>query len=166
MLRISITDYNNDGLLDVMGLNTDGRWLLGRNDRSTGETKLVNETWGVWSTSPRYVIAGDFIGDGYPDILGMDDDGRWTIAYNNSLDQPGFISVPYGQWAPAATWKTLLVSDFDQDGNDDVLGLNHVGQWQLGRGGGGGQRELETQIWGEWDPPPETWNDVALGLFP
>jgi hypothetical protein len=117
------------------------------------------DTWPARSTW-QTVVAGDFTGNGRLDLAGLDTTGRWRLAYNQPSGRK-FASWGFGQWDATKKWQDVLVTDIDEDGIDDLLGLSSDGQWNLGRTDG---LSLQSQLWGQWDGP-NAWRDVALTKY-
>jgi hypothetical protein len=67
---LAVADYNNDGFLDVATSNYDGQnvsVLLGTGIATSGQGFLAHQDY-VVGKNPTGLVAGDFNGDGLPDI--------------------------------------------------------------------------------------------------
>jgi hypothetical protein len=115
---LGIGDFNNDGQLDLVILNPAAF------GQSHSLSVLLNNGSGSFATAPSYptamfdgvVAAGDFNGDGRPDLVVAGFDGQAHILLNNgdgtfhngnSLSAPGVAT-------------SVVVGDFNGDGNNDI----------------------------------------------
>lgn len=150
-LGIQVTDWNNDGVPDLVGRWKDGRLTMypGRKDTSLGSALTIGPSG--WS-GIKIVVAKWGTLSGYPDVIGVDASGRlrhWTNAYGKALAN----SVQIG-----SGWSGLkiAVTDFSSDGSPDVLAVNSEGQMHLYRGNGRGGFVGETRA-----AVGSGWNTIA-----
>jgi hypothetical protein len=124
---VATADLNGDGRPDLAVANADS----GSFQKSTVSV-LLNQGGGTFGAAvgyavgldPQAVVAGDFNGDGRPDL---------AVA-NKDLEGPGPISVLLGKgdgtFQPALSWDSgggpvaLAVADFDRDGRLDLAVAN------------------------------------------
>ena len=129
--NIQVGDFDNDGKDDIAGqAQRDGSWWVGTAEAGWFHTR----NWATWSASVDWVnvMTGDFNGDGYDDIVGRDaQSGHWRVAASwNVNNQRKFVHWNWGQWGTQVDWKNVRVGDFDNDGDDDIVGQN-AGTGQL-----------------------------------
>jgi FG-GAP-like repeat/Tachylectin len=132
-------DFSGDGPADVLTVHPDGRLLMYRGNGSGGWAPNVPDAIGTgWGSFTAFLAPGDFSGDGKPDILVRDGDGRLLMYRGNGA----------GGWAAGARqtvgsgWGgfTALVApgDFSGDGKPDLLARDSAGALLLYRGDGDG----------------------------
>lgn len=138
-------DFNRDGIADIAVATSptgdhSGPDLLtvslGQAD-GTFKQKASNPVLGH---TPRSLVAGDFNGDGIPDLIAGDDDGALQLFLG---DGTGNL-VPSGDVAHLDSVVSIAVGDFNHDGIPDMA----VSDWRastvtvlLGTGNGSFQRE-------------------------
>lgn len=78
-----VVDLNANGRSDIVGFGHDGLWAsLSAGDTFAEPTLLARAMAfgaGGWTTTRHVRIAGDFDGDGTPDLVGFGDDGVYVI---------------------------------------------------------------------------------------
>ncbi len=132
-----VGDFNNDGKLDVVSLNSGGAEYeidvaLGNGDGTFGTlaNPVVQNIFPIYGQTPYAMAVGDFNGDGnldlavwaiyaannYSEILIFLGNGNGTLTYSNSYTAPG--SSDYNQGP-----NSLFVADFNGDGKLDLAGL-------------------------------------------
>ena len=133
------SDFNKDGLSDILWQNIDGQasiWDMNGNTLIGG---------GAVSSNPgpnwHAVGTGDFNHDGHSDILWQNANGQASIwdMNGNNLIGGGAVSPN-----PGPAWKAIGTGDFTGDGfSDDILWQNANGQaaiWEMNgntlKGGG------------------------------
>ena len=116
------SDFNGDGLSDVLWQKTDGTiaaWLIDNTQVIDGSTVGTNTdtAWHVEAT-------GDFNGDGKWDALWQHTDGTARIWFLNALTHTGGGTVGN----PGADWDVKATGDFNADGKSDILWQNTDGR--------------------------------------
>lgn len=125
------SDFNNDGLPDVLLQRTDGviaAWSL-NGSNLLGSVLLRN---GTPPNNLRVFGAGDFNGDGKTDVaLQNITDGRLVVWYMNG---PAFLGAAFlnNGIAPELAWRAVSVADFNNDDKPDILFQN---------------RDLRSSVW-------------------
>jgi hypothetical protein len=146
-VALALSDLNGDGILDIavancprsdQGATGSVTILLGKGD---GTFTAVAETPNAGG-QPLYIAAGDFNGDGIPDLVvtdmnqGFPELGNLTVLLGNgdgtftaSAESPETGAIPY----------SVMVADFNGDGKPDLAianaGSNTIGVY-LGNGDG------------------------------
>ena len=116
-------DWSGDGPADVLAIHPDGRLVMYRGNGQSGWITAQAETIGSsWGGFTALLAPGDFSGDGKPDLLVRDADGRLLMYRGNGA---GGWATGLGQQVGAG-WGgfTALIApgDFSGDGKPDVLG--------------------------------------------
>ena len=133
------TDFDGDGHTDVLARDGDGRLLMYRGDGDGGWITGVGEQIGDgWAPFTALLAPGDFSGDGKPDVIARDADGRLLLYRGNGAG--GWVTgvaEPIGSgWAPFTA--LMAGGDFSGDGKPDVLARRADGALLLYRGDGAG----------------------------
>jgi hypothetical protein len=113
-------DFNRDGRADIASIATNGRLTvrLGRSDGTFQETASMP----VSGRKPRALVAGDFNGDGIPDLLIGNEDGTVTLFL---IDGTGRVA-PGREIAHLQSVTSIAVADFNKDGITDFA----VSDWR------------------------------------
>jgi hypothetical protein len=113
-------DFNRDGKADIASIATNGRLTvrLGRSDGTFQETASMP----VSGRKPRALVAGDFNGDGIPDLLIGNEDGTVTLFL---IDGTGRVA-PGREIAHLQSVTSIAVADFNKDGITDFA----VSDWR------------------------------------
>ena len=133
-------DWNGDGPGDVLTVHADGRLLMYRGNGSGGWATGAAETigGGGWAAFTALLAPGDFSGDGKPDLLARDPDGRLLMYRGNGAGGWATgVAQPVGSgWGPFTA--ILAPGDFSGDGHPDVLARQADGSLLMYRGDGDG----------------------------
>ena len=132
-------DFSGDGPADVLAVHPDGRLLMYRTDGAGGWVPNVPDALGGgWGSFTAFLAPGDFSGDGKPDVLVRDGDGRLLMYRGDGA----------GGWAEGARqtvgsgWSgftaLLAPGDFSGDGKPDILARDSNGALFMYRGDGDG----------------------------
>ena len=114
-------DFNRDGIADIAevvssGCEPTGATLLtvslGQRD---GHFKELASS-SLASRDPRAIIAGDFNGDGKPDLIVGDGDGSLIEFLGDGTGQ----LVPFGEIAHFGSVVSIAMGDFNHDGRLDL----------------------------------------------
>lgn len=117
-----IADFNFDDRDDFIGIGTGGTvWVGLSSDMNTFNRSL----WAQLGSTDNWhsFLVGNFDGshEGNGDLLGIRQDGSWTLASSNGA---GFdINAQYGQWQPGAFWHSFYPGNREGDGLNDIIGL-------------------------------------------
>lgn len=136
-MAVVIADFNGDGRLDLAVGSRDSTnvtVLLGN-----GLPSLFNPTpiFFVVGTGPEAVAAGDFNGDGRPDLAVANFlSGSVSILLGNGL--PSLFTVSTFN-AGSQQFSTIEVADFNCDGNSDLVEVNQNATCTIFLGDGTGQ---------------------------
>jgi uncharacterized protein (TIGR03437 family) len=119
-----IADFNGDGLPDLASLtgldttHTAGLWLNQGGGRfNMNPETVVSFTTAYGSTNPDSLAAGDFNGDGKPDLALLTPTGELRVFQNNG-DGTFRMGATYS-FAPGSIG--LYAQDLDRDGKLDLL---------------------------------------------
>ncbi len=158
-------DWNGDGPADVLAINGAGELLLYRSNGAsgwiTGRSEMIGTGWGGFTA---LLAPGDFSGDGKPDVLVRDGDGRLLMYRGNGS---GGWATGHGQQIGTG-WggftALLAPGDFNGDGHPDVLGRASDGRLLLypGDGDGGWLNNAGEPVGSGWGPFPAV---IAGGDF-
>ncbi len=123
-----MADFNHDGIADIAEAVPPGdgsqagilKVSLGEAD---GSFRPVS-AGAVLGRAPRAIVAGDFDGDGIPDLIVGDDYGKLTLFRG---DGTGSFARA-GDVAQLDSVSSITVADFDRDGREDIA----VSDWRGG----------------------------------
>ena len=133
-------DFTGDGLVDVVAQKSDGKvWLL-KGDGAGGWVHSGKNMIAVgWEIFDYFIGAGDFGGDGKPDLLarGFGGDNHGKIFRMNSSNGAFSDGVVFGNgWE---VFNTILgPGDWDGDNKRDVLARKPDGTFWYYKGDGAG----------------------------
>ncbi len=117
--RIVAADFNRDGKADVVALNTNGvlSFLAGTGGGAFSAAKII-ATLPTTSAS-ALMIAGDFNGDGNPDIVLLPPPGSAVHVYAGHGDGTFAAAVTISTGLAAAA--SMASGDFNNDGKPDIV---------------------------------------------
>ena len=121
---VAAADFNSDGKPDLLlqsSAGTDIIVVMQENGVFKSENKVIQKNIeGSW----KIVGAGDFDGDGYPDIVQYNmSDGRIFVYY---WDGSHFVNARQIGRVEDRAWRAVGVGDFDFDNRPDILLHNEV----------------------------------------
>ncbi len=128
-------DFTGNGMTDLLWQNADGR-LVVWNMNGTTHTSTFALNGGL-PVSAAWTVAAvaDFNGDGKPDILWRNSDGRLCVWNMNGADHLNSLLMNNGN-AVNTAWRVAGVADFNSDGSVDILWQHADGRllvWYLNR---------------------------------
>jgi hypothetical protein len=130
-------DFNGDGKPDVLARNTDGTLRLYRGTGAGGWMDNGIVVGAGWQNFTAIFPAGDFNGDGHPDVFARNTDGTLRLYRGNGT----------GGWldngiVAGSGWQDFTAlaggGDFNGDGKPDVLARAPDNTLRLYRGTGAG----------------------------
>jgi VCBS repeat protein/tachylectin len=130
-------DFSGDGKPDVLARTGDGKLVMYRGDGDggwvTGQAEEIGSGWGPFKA---VLAAGDFSGDGKPDVFAVADDGTLYLYRGNGAGRwETGRGEPVGSgWAGFTALATG--GDFSGDGKADALARTPDGGLYLYRGTG------------------------------
>ena len=130
------SDFNNDGLNDMLVICDDGYRIFYNQGGSNLQNQFVNSsTLNTEITNHQHISMGDFNGDGYPDFVWGNRDtsnlyfelgnGNGTFTRRLACTLTMQINI---QNLENGTWN-CLIADLDHDGKSDIV-LNAYDYWQ------------------------------------
>ncbi len=153
---VAVGDYNNDGVLDLFVASTNGGAPVLRRGRGTADSTFTLDRRSSAVLQPLGTLDAvaaaflDYDNDGWLDLL-VAGKGRATGApglflFRNDrrgqfIDRSSLIPAPIR----AAGASGLVVSDTDEDGDEDLLVTDRTGALHLLRNDGG-ERNLAVQV--------------------
>ena len=163
-------DFDGDGLPDVLARQVDGVLLLFRGNGAGGFVAAPGLPIGVgWEQFTAVQPAGDFNGDGAPDLVALRGDGSLLLFRGNGA---GGLLTGLGELLGSG-WSAFTAiaagADFSGDGLPDVLARrqdgvllmyrgNGAGRWMTGAaeaiGGGDWSGRRLITLASLWTPPP------------
>ena len=145
-----VGDFNGDGNADVIARDASGNlWLYPGNGSNALESRVeLDNASDGWGTATAIVPAGDFSGDGKPDVILRDASGNlWLFDGNGAHGFTARSEIATGWQGMTAIQN---VGDFSGDGHDDIMARDSSGSLWLYPGNGAGGFEARVQIPGNW----------------
>lgn len=141
--RIAIADFNGDGILDVVNTTPTALEVrLGQGAYGVGDGTFAAPTTMGITGSPETIVVGDFNEDGILDLAIGLTQSPYSVAIllgngTNGVGDGTFASP--GHYATAATVRTIVTGDFNEDGRTDLAALigGNAIEILLGNGTGG-----------------------------
>ncbi|WP_051779816.1 transglycosylase family protein [Streptomyces sp. NRRL S-241] len=143
-------DFNGDGKQDIAGIDASNNMKLYTGDNAghvTGGSSMLGDN-GLWANF-KSIAAGDFNADGKQDIAGIDasnnlklytGDGAGHLA--GGTDMLG----DNGLWANFKSWwagfKGITAGDFNNDGKQDIAGIDAFRSLLSGDFNNDGKRDI------------------------
>ena len=139
-VSLAVGDFNGDGMQDLAVVNSASNnvtVLLGNG--GAGFTQAAGSPF-TMGNNPRYVVVGDFNGDGIEDLAATDlaFGNNVTVALGNGSG--GFTVTAGSPYAVGALPFSMVVGDFNGDGIQDLVTANNASNnltVLLGNGSGG-----------------------------
>ncbi|WP_379993209.1 S8 family serine peptidase [Dactylosporangium matsuzakiense] len=133
-------DFNGDGFTDVAGIdaNNDIKLYTGDGTGHLAEGGAMWPTGGLWAGF-KFIVAGDFNGDGKVDIAGIDANSDIKYYTGNGAGQ--LVGNGNAMWPTGGLWagfKKLVAGDFNNDGKTDIAGIDANSDIKLYPGNGAG----------------------------
>ena len=144
----------------AQNLGTADWTVLTPNAGATAFDSSINSGWSDLITWV-YQNVGDFNGDGYSDVIAMDDStGEWYVSIGNidgTLNDPTVWST----WLIPAGYIDPQVGDINGDGRDDLITRDATGngRWYVSMSTSGG---FGTATFSEQWNPSESWSDQTV----
>jgi hypothetical protein len=116
---LAVADFNKDGKLDIVVVNAGDNTvteLLG--DGAGGFAAAMSSPFSV-GTNPQAIAAGDFNGDGKPDLVTANQ-GSNNVTELLGDGAGGFTPAPGSPFAAGIAPQSLAAADFNGDGNKDL----------------------------------------------
>ena len=124
-----VMDLDGNGLPEVVAVNnTAGTVLVYHNVSSLGTVNFQAPVLYFGFTSPMGVGAGDFDGDGKPDLAILNGTGANTVSYlknASNIGTPVFLPSAGIPVSTGADPRHILCSDLDKDGKIDIVVSNY-----------------------------------------
>jgi hypothetical protein len=133
------TDWSGDGKADILAIDQSGYLRMYRGNGAgawaTGQAEYIGAGWGSLT---QVFQAGDFSGDGKPDILAVDPSGYLRMYRGNGAGawvtgQADYIGAFWNIYT-----RVIGPGDWDGDLKPDLLGIKSNGDVYLYRGNGSG----------------------------
>lgn len=128
-----VGDFNSDGLPELLARTSSGAIDLYSVNNTTAPLGPAVQIATGWSGMTAIVGAGDFNGDGFPDILARDAAGTLWLYPGNGADALG---TPVALGTGWNGFSIVSVGDFNHDQKQDVLARDSSGTLWLYPGNG------------------------------
>jgi len=135
-----VRDFNGDGNPDLAVANTSGNTVTVLLGDGTGRFSPASGSPFFVGFGPVFITAGDFNGDGKPDLAVANTHGSSNVTVLLGNGAGAFTQVPGSPFPVGTTPLWLVVGDFNGDGKPDLVSLNRDSRslsLLLGNGAGG-----------------------------
>ncbi|MHA7292894.1 GH25 family lysozyme [Arthrobacter sp. HLT1-21] len=136
---IHSVDWNGDGVVDILAQWTNGRLSVYLGKASGGFNSPQILAASGWSGMK--ITVGPWLRGARPAIVGTRSDGSihyWSQSNNGNLDFPRQIGHGFGS-------MSVVMTDYDGDGRQDLLARNAAAKLVLYRGSGAGGFQYESR---------------------
>ena len=135
--KIVTSDFNRDGKADIVALNANYvlSILLGNGNGTFAAPKIIATLPSSSVGSPPLMVAGDFNGDGNPDLVLMPNPGSLVRVFLGHGDGTfaGAVNIGHG----LTSGRDLAAGDFNGDGRADIAVMSVTSiSILLGKSGG------------------------------
>jgi methionine-rich copper-binding protein CopC len=121
---ISTGDFNGDGKLDLVVVNTGIVSVLLRNVENTGFETKIDYAAGVY---PKSVSTGDFNGDGKLDLAVANESGTVSVLLRNVENTSFETKIDYDATGTGGYLESVSTGDFNGDGKLDLAVAYYYG---------------------------------------
>jgi len=143
---------------DVVGRTIYGDWWAGVSNEAGFTNQHMLNSW-LWSGAVPWltILPADVNGDGLTDVVGRNAYGHWWACVSDGTTFTNQVMLDSWLWSSAVPWSNVLAADVNNDGLEDVVGLNACGDWWACISDGTGFRNQYMGNWGS-----ATWYDVNV----
>ncbi|AUG77700.1 hypothetical protein CFP65_2887 [Kitasatospora sp. MMS16-BH015] len=137
--RTAAGDFNGDGKVDVVGIDANNNLKLYPGDGAGhvgGGSDMLGSN-GLWAGF-KAIAAGDFNGDGKPDIVGIDANDSLKLYVGDGAGHVSGGSSMLGGNGLWAGFKAIITGDFNGDNRLDIAGIDANDSLKLYVGDGAG----------------------------
>jgi hypothetical protein len=122
-VSVVVEDFNGDGVQDLAVANSNSNDVTVLLGTGTGGFTAASGSPFAVGTQPNSVVAGDFNGDGIPDLAAANDmDNTVTVLLGNGSG--GFTAEPGSPFTVGTNPLSVVVGDFNGDGIPDLATAN------------------------------------------
>jgi hypothetical protein len=147
----TVADFDGDGLLDFAFINTSRSGYSVTVVRQTSSGVFATEETIPLSVLPGGIAAGDFNGDGRPDLaVTRYGDSTLEILLRNATND-GFTEQPGSPYAVSTSPQGVAVADFDRDGRPDLAVAANTGAIDVLHNTGTGFSDAAIPMTGQTD---------------